>query len=115
MDSNKKKSLSQRISNRLILSNEQLSNTAVRTEILEAGGMDFAGKVHLLEAAVKDDDIVEITMPNPNSNSFITLIGRCLEVSKQAGEAVARFEIEPEKEIKTSLVSRITNLRRLKY
>ena len=115
MDSNKKKSLSQRISNRLILSNEQLSNTAVRTEILEAGGMDFAGKVHLLEATVKDDDIVEITMPDPNSNSFITLIGRCLEVSKQEGEAVARFEIEPEKEIKTSLVSRITNLRRLKY
>lgn len=115
-DSHKKESLEHRIENRLILSPEQLKNAAIRTEILEADGMDFSGKVHLIEAAIKEEDLMELQLPNAaGDGTFFTLVGRPQLVSKQPGEAVCRFEIEPEHNIETILVSRITHLRRLRF
>ncbi len=111
-----KESLSHRISSRLILSENQLKTAAVRTEILEADGMDFSGKVHLIEAAVKDEDMMELQLPNADGKGdFFTIVGHPLGISKQPGEAVMRFEIEPTKEIENFLVSRITHLRRLRF
>ncbi len=116
MDKHTKESLEYRISNRLILSENQLRTASVRTEILEADGMDFAGKVHLIEAAVKDEDLMEIQMPNADgSGSFFTIMGHPLGISKQPGEAVMRFQIEPTDDIQNLLVSRITHLRRLRF
>lgn len=110
-----KESLSHRISSRLILSENQLKNTAVRTEILEADGMDFTGKVHLIEAAVKDEDLMELQLPAADGNGFFTIVGLPLGISRQPGEAVMRFQIEPTKDIENFLVSRITHLRRLRF
>lgn len=116
MDKHVKESLEHRISSRLILSENQLKTAAVRTEILEADGMDFAGKVHLIEASVKDEDLMELQMPDANGNGeFFTLVGLPLGISKQPGEAVMRFQVEPTKDIENFLVSRITHIRRLRY
>ncbi len=116
MEKHAKESLEHRISSRLILSENQLKTAAVRTEILEADGMDFAGKVHLIEAAVKDEDLMELQMPDANGKGdFFTLVGLPLGISKQPGEAVMRFQVEPTKNIENFLVSRITHLRRLRY
>lgn len=116
MDSNVKESLEHRISSRLILSENQLKTAAIRTEILEADGMDFAGKVHLIEAAVKDEDVMELQLPSADgSGDFFTVVGKPLSISRQPGEAVMRFQLEPTKDIQNLLVSRITHLRRLRY
>ena len=116
MDEHIKESLEYRISNRLILSENQLKKASVRTEILEADGMDFAGKVHLIEAAVKDEDLMEIQMPDSDgSGNFFTIMGHPLGISKQPGEAVMRLQIEPTGDIQNLLVSRITHLRRLRF
>ena len=116
MDKHIKESLAHRISNRLILSENQLKTAAVRTEILEADGMDFAGKIHLIEAAIKDEDLMELQMPDANGKgSFFTVIGTPLSISRQPGEAVMRFQLEPTKDIQNLLVSRITHLRRLRF
>ncbi|WP_022932958.1 helicase-associated domain-containing protein [Treponema bryantii] len=116
MEKQLKESLTHRISSRLILSENQLKTAAVRTEILEADGMDFSGKVHLIEAAVKDDDLMELQMPAADGKGdFFTIVGHPLGISKQPGEAVMRFEVEPTKEIENFLVSRITHLRRLRF
>ena len=116
MDKHIKESLEHRISNRLILSENQLKTAAVRTEILEADGMDFAGKVHLIEASVKDEDLMELQMPTADGRGdFFTVIGKPLSISKQPGEAVMRFQLEPTKDIQNLLVSRITFLRRLRF
>ena len=78
--------------------------------------MDFSGKVHLIEAAVKDEDLMELQLPNADGKGdFFTIVGHPLVISKQPGEAVMRFEVEPTKEIENFLVSRITHLRRLRY
>ena len=116
MDKHIKESLEHRISSRLILSENQLKTAAVRTEILEADGMDFAGKVHLIEAAVKDEDLMELQMPTADGKGdFFTVIGKPLSISRQPGEAVMRFQLEPTKDIQNLLVSRITHLRRLRF
>ena len=116
MDKTLQESLEHRISNRLILSEAQLKNASIRTEILEADGMDFAGKVHLIEAAVKEEDMMEIRLPSPDGKGgFFTILGMPLGISKQPGEAIVRFQVEPTKNIENLLVSRITHIRRLRY
>ena len=116
MDKAQKESLEHRISSRLILSEAQLKNASIRTEILEADGMDFAGKVHLIEAAVKEEDMMEIRLPAADGKGeFFTLVGKPLSISRQPGEAVMRIQIEPTKDIENLLVSRITHLRRLRF
>ena len=116
MDKAQKESLEHRISSRLILSEAQLKNASIRTEILEADGMDFAGKVLLIEAAVKEEDMMEIRLPAADGKGeFFTLVGKPLSISRQPGEAVMRIQIEPTKDIENLLVSRITHLRRLRF
>ena len=70
---------------------------------------------HLIEAAIKEEDMMELQMPTADGKSFFNLIGKPLSVSKQPGEAVMRIQIEPTKEIENMLVSRITHLRRLRF
>ena len=115
MEKQQKESLGYRISNRLILSENQLKNAAIRTEILEADGMDFSGKVHLIEAAVKEEDLMELQMPTADGKGFFTMVGSPLGISRQPGEAVMRLQVEPTKDIENLLVSRITHLRRLRF
>lgn len=109
IDKNLKVSLEHRISSRMILSLEQLEIANIRTEIIEADGMDFAGKIHLIEAAIKDKEILEIEISQQNS----TIVGIPQILSKQIGEAILRFQVEPSKEIITILVSKISHLKRL--
>ncbi|MCR5187854.1 MAG: helicase-associated domain-containing protein [Treponema sp.] len=116
MDQHQKESLGHRISSRLILSEEQLLKASVRTEILEADGMDFSGKIHLIEAAIKENDMLEMQFPDSNlPGKFFIIVGQALGISRQPGEAVLRFQVEPTKEIENFLVSRITHLRRIRF
>ena len=116
LSKNQRESLESRIHNRLILSKEQLSLTCVRSEILEADGMDFGGKLHLFEAGLKENDMMEITMPSfEDESEYFKVIGRTLGITKQTGDAVVRFEVYPGGEITNFVVSRITYLRRLRF
>ena len=116
MDENKKECLEHRISSRLILSEDQLFTASIKMEILEADGMDFAGKVHLIDASIKEEEMMEIQLPDSKEiGKFFTIVGRPLGLSRQPGEAVLRFQVEPTKDIENFLVSRITHLRRLRF
>lgn len=110
-----KESLLYKISNRLILSENQLNSTSIRTEILEADGMDFAGKNHLIEVAIKEDDMMELTFPSGNSSGFFTIVGKPLKIVKQVGESIVEFQCEPSKEIENFLISKITHLKRIHF
>ena len=113
---NQREILENRIRNRLILTKEQLATTSVRLEILEAEGMDFGGKLHLFEAGLKENDMMEITLPQfDTENEYFKVIGRTLGITKQTGDAVVRFQVYPTNEITNFVVSRITHLRRLRF
>lgn len=116
LSKNQRESLSHRIRQRLILTNEHLVNTSVRTEILEADGMDYSGKLHLLDAGLKENDMMEITLPQVNKeNEYFKIIGKTLGITKQPSDAIVRFEVYPDHEVMNLVVSRITYLRRLKF
>ena len=113
---NQREVLAVRIRNRLIVSKEQLMKTSVRSEILEAEGMDFSGKLHLFEAGLKENDMMEITLPQfDNENEYFKVIGKALGITKQSGDAVVRFQLYPTNEITNFVVSSITFLRRLRF
>lgn len=116
LNKNQREALENRIHKRLILTQEQLAITSVRSEILEAEGMDFNGKLHLFEAGLKENDMMEITLPQfDNENEYFKVIGRTLGITKETGDAVVRFEVYPGGEITNFVVSRITYLRRLRF
>ncbi|MCQ2575540.1 MAG: helicase-associated domain-containing protein [Treponema sp.] len=116
VEENQKESLLHRIQNRLILTTEQLETTFIRTEILEANGMDFAGKLHLLEAAAKEHDMVEITIPQFNrDDQYFTILGYVSSIARQPGDAIVIMEVYPQHETQHFVVSRITHIRRLRF
>ena len=113
---NERESLENRIHNRLILTKEHLALTCIRSEILEAEGMDYSGKIHLFEAGLKENDMMEITMPSfDDEKQYFKVIGRTLGITKQTGDAVVRFQVYPGGEITNFVVSRITYLQRLRF
>ena len=115
-DAHQKESLLNRISRRLIVSKTQLTPSAVRSEILEADGMDFSGKVHLIEAAIKESDLLELTLPDyKGGETYFTLVGTPLGLSRTDDEAVLRLSVRPSDTIENVIVSRITYLRRLRF
>lgn len=116
IEANQKASLRYKIENHLILSEEHLKTTCIRTEIFEAKGTDYAGKVHLIETSIKDEDLMEIQLPNQmETNAFYSLLGHAIGLSKNEGESVLRFETEPSGEILNLLVSKITSVKRIRY
>lgn len=60
--SDQKDGLIDRIKRRTILRTEQLRPESVRFELTEATGMDFTGKIHILEAAIQQSKMIEIEL-----------------------------------------------------
>ncbi|MBQ0039070.1 MAG: helicase-associated domain-containing protein [Treponema sp.] len=57
-----KDGLLDRISRRIIIEPQQLRPESVRFELMEAFGMNFTGKVHVLESAIQKNSLVEIEL-----------------------------------------------------
>ena len=115
LDKNQKENLANRIKNRLIVTAEQLSSEAIRTEILEAEGMDFSGKFHLIDAALKEGDLIEIQMPQANGAGYATIVGTARALERMEGDALLTLMVKDEDELLNINVSRITHLRRLHF
>ena len=115
LDKNQKENLANRIKNRLIVTAEQLSSEAVRTEILEADGMDFTGKFYLIDAAIKEGDLVEIKMPQANGTGYSTIVGTPRNLERMESDAILTLALKDEEEHLNINVSRITHLRRLHF
>ena len=116
LDKNQKEGLRNRILNRLIITETQLSAEAVRTEILEAEGMDFYGKLHLIDAAQKQGDLLEIQLPNSDgSKGYQTIVGKPDTIIRSPTDAVLSLISEPDKELLQLYVSRMTHVRRLHF
>ena len=52
--------LGERINRRIVVNAEQLRGESVRFEKLEAGGMDYAGKLHIIDSALGAKSLVEV-------------------------------------------------------
>ena len=115
LSTNQKETLKNKICQRVILTKEQLAIASVKTEILEADGMDYLGKVHLFEAAIKAEDIMEITLPQYNKPSeYFTVVGKPLGIIKQYADSVVKLEVFPERNVENLVVSKMTHVKRLR-
>ena len=113
---NQMENLEYKINNRMILSVEQLHKVSIRTEILEAGGLDYAGKLHLLSAAQKEGDLVELQLPSANgSGEIFTVVGKVLGITKEIDNSIMRFSIEPGQDIQNFVVGQIAHIKRLRF
>ncbi|MFC2419577.1 MAG: helicase-associated domain-containing protein, partial [Treponema maltophilum] len=77
-----KEELLLRINRKTIVHSAQLRSDSVRPEKTEAFGMDFLGKIHVLESAIAFSDLVEIN----SAGGIIT--GFPVKIEKSAGDAV---------------------------
>ncbi|MDR2898134.1 MAG: helicase-associated domain-containing protein [Spirochaetaceae bacterium] len=82
--------LRSRISRRVVLNPTQLRPESVRFERIEAGGMDFLGKVHVVEHAIASASLVELVYDDT------VLLGSPIKIEKREGDAFLKIMTEPE-------------------
>lgn len=83
ISSEQKEGLLFRIQRRLIVNQEQLRPESVRFERLEALGMDYQGKLHVIDSAISSKCLLEITCGEDEES----VLGEIVSFSKQEGEA----------------------------
>ena len=107
-----KDGLLQRIDHKVILSPDQLRGSTVHAENLEASGMDFLGKIRLIESAITSKDMVElIIQSDKDAEKQQTYLGTPLHLTKETGDALLHMQLEPSKEMKTFPVSQASNVK----
>ena len=110
-----KENLSDRIDNKIVLSAEQLSEDAVRAEGAEAGGMDFLGKVRLIESAIASGDMIEVRMPRADGSAKLeTILCTPLSLAKASGDAEATVRIEATQKTAVLSVGRAAGIKLIK-
>ena len=78
-----KDGLLSRIDRRVIITEDQLRPESIRFEKLEASGMDYQGKMHVIENAVLEKCLIELT----SSEEGGAFLGEVASFSKYEGEA----------------------------
>ena len=107
--------LALRISKGVILSEDQLKADTVRLEILEADGMNYAGKVRLVENAIQAGDSLELVMPaDRDGNVMKSFIGKPLSVTKHPEDCLLKFQLEPDGEIRFFSISMANRIKLIK-
>lgn len=99
-----------RINRKIIISKVQLRKETVKVEKTEAFGMDFSGKIHVIENAISSRNLIEITYESSNSPEGKNIvIGSPLFLTREVSDTFVDVILEPEKTQKTlSLASAIS-------
>lgn len=104
-----------RIQRKIILNPSQLRPESVKAERIEAGGMDFQGKVHVIEYAVSTGNMIELVYDDSNSeNGTKELLGTPIAIEKHTGDYMVKIRIEPSKEIQTLSIGRARTVKRIR-
>ncbi len=110
-----KECLTNRIKKNIILTKDQLKPETVRLEILEADGMNFSGKIHLIENAINHSDMLEILIPaENNSGKMEKFFGKPILVIRQATDSILKMQLDNSEETKIFSVSRINHAKIIK-
>ena len=103
LDSEQNEVLDLRIRRKIVLNPVQLRANSVRLEKNEAYGMDFVGKVRLIERAMSSKSMIEIAMyqkPVDGVHDAIPprILGTPLAIEKKDADASVRIRVEPSHE-----------------
>ncbi|HUX22410.1 MAG TPA: hypothetical protein VMW69_14295, partial [Spirochaetia bacterium] len=106
--------LGARITKKLILFRKQLEQTQLKFEKNEAKGLDYVGKVRLVEQALKSgSELLEVLERTPKGSTRRLLV-RPIEVRKSGNELVLHAQTLPENESVEIKIRKIGLVRKLK-
>ena len=104
-----KEGLMSRIRRKVVLSPVQLRGDSVRFERIEAGGMDFSGKVHIAEHALSSHSMVELVFDDDTG----IVLGTPVSIEKKEGDAIMKIVVEPDKKSMTFSIGRANSIKRI--
>ncbi len=111
-----KDGLLDRIQRKIILTPLQLRGDSVRLERIEASGMDFSGKIHIIDNAMSSNSMVELEYENPGDadGDAVVIVGNPLGIEKLDGDALVRIEVVPQHEEKLFSIGRARLVKRIR-
>ena len=101
--------LEDRIQRNLILTEEQLRAESVRLEIKEASAMDHTGKIHVIESAIANNDLLLISLRGSEK-----ILGQIKSFNKKYDEASVRIYIEKLNVEQEIFIKNIMHVKRLR-
>ena len=104
-----KEGLLSRIRRKVVLSPVQLRGDSIRFERIEAGGMDFSGKVHIAEHALSSHSMVELVFDDDTG----IVLGTPVSIEKKEGDAIMKIVVEPDKKSMTFSIGRANSIKRI--
>jgi hypothetical protein len=104
--------LKSRIERNIVLSPAQLVEDSVRIEKLEARGVDFLGKVRLVESALQSLSMLEIGFDEKEGNRLI--LGRPVSTEKRPGDVLLRIVTEPDQVVEEVSIGKAVLVRRIR-
>ncbi len=108
LSSEQEAELLSRIDRRIIVSAVQLRPESVRPERMEASGMDFLGKVHVVEHALSSDTLLQVTMDGT------TWLVEPVTLVKENGDSILRSRIVPDGNEKMFSIARCQRIKRIR-
>ena len=102
--------LRSRIRRKIIVNANQLRGESVRFERIEAGGMDFLGKVHVIDHAISTNSMIEISFDEESER----IVGTPIGIEKSEGDALLKLCVEPDKKVRVVSVSRAGFIKRIR-
>ena len=102
--------LRSRIRRKIIVNANQLRGESVRFERIEASGMDFLGKVHVIDHAISTGSMIEISFDEESER----IVGTPVGIEKSEGDALLKLCVEPEKKVRIISVSKAGFIKRIR-
>jgi hypothetical protein len=104
-----------RINRKIIVNPDQLRGDSVRPEKIEASGMDFLGKVHVVEHAILSKSFLKILVSDLAAVKGSTeILGLPLSVEKKDGDVHVKIRLEPTGEITILSIGQAKSVKRIR-
>ena len=99
--------LKARVSRGVVVSSLQLKNVSIRPEKNEAFGMDYVGKIRVIEHALNSENFAEITYDDS------IFFGLPVKIEKLSGDTLVTMQLEPSKEEKQFSLGHAQKVKRI--
>lgn len=110
LDAEQRDSLELRIDHKVIVNPSQLNTNVIRLERISADGMDFAGKVYVVEQAIKCEENIELQF---GQNGLI-VFGLPVALTKRRDETYVEMNLIPENVIREYEIGKASSVKRIR-
>lgn len=99
-----------RIIHKMVINPSQLNPSILRMERTNAGGMDFGGKLYIIDLAMKSQEKIEMKF----GAGGLTVVGVPLNVTKKNAEAFVEIQLEPDNVVREYSIGKASSVSRIR-